>query len=291
MKGLEREPEYRRRIREKTEQDQDKAEAERQKAADNAKNYEIIRSIYSIVRECQRSNNEERSRKQGDRFWEIAGVAGLWLAAAVGITAIWYGTHDASEQRRVMTEQLGTMRGQLDEMRAEQRPWLFAPEIALTERVRRDDNGILVSLGFKFTNSGHLPASNVYVHLSALATHNTGYAAAERENCDQRMDYIGTSVFPNFTTQQSNWATYISNEQISAAEKDYPPTLKRLWPMVLACIVYRDPLGIDHHTPYILEFIAIKNGVINLVIPSEAEELSRSEIRVQQAIRTGMAPD
>jgi len=61
--------------------------------------------------------------------------------------------------------------------------------------------------------------------------------------------------------------------------------------MVLACIVYRDPLGIDHHTPYILEFIAIKNGVINLVIPSEAEELSRSEIRVQQAIRTGMAPD
>jgi hypothetical protein len=59
MSQANREPEYRRRIREKAEKDQHEAETKRQKAADR---------------------------------WEIAGVVGLWLAAAVGVAAIWTGT-------------------------------------------------------------------------------------------------------------------------------------------------------------------------------------------------------
>src|SRR6266436_40516 len=117
MSRVNNEPEYRRRIRKKAEKDQQKAETERQKATDNTKQYEIIRSIYTIFHEYQRHYDEDRSRKQGDRFWEIAGVAALLLAAAVGVAAILVGTNDASEQR-------GAMQRQLTEMRIERRPWM-----------------------------------------------------------------------------------------------------------------------------------------------------------------------
>jgi hypothetical protein len=136
MSRTNNEPEYRRRIREKAEKDQQKAETERQKATDNTKQYEIARSIYAGVQEYQRYTNEERSRTQGDRFWEKAGVFGLWLAAAVGIAAIWVGTHDASEQRGMMQRQLGEMKKAGADTRTladvsqktlvmSERPWLY----------------------------------------------------------------------------------------------------------------------------------------------------------------------
>lgn len=121
MSRTNREPEYRRRIRQKAEQDQQNADTKRQKAADNSKYYEIIRSIYAVFQEYQRHNNERRAREQGDRFWEIAGVAGLWLAAAVGIAAITVGTKDAIEQRRVMQGQLSITQNQFT---ATERPWI-----------------------------------------------------------------------------------------------------------------------------------------------------------------------
>src|SRR5580704_4891357 len=122
MSRTHNEPKYRRRIREKAGKDQQKAEAERQKAADSAKHYEIVRSIYAVVQEYQRYTNEERSRKQGDRYWEKAGVFGLWLAAAVGVAAIWFGTHDASEQRGQLKAQAEIMHNTLI---MSQRPWLY----------------------------------------------------------------------------------------------------------------------------------------------------------------------
>ena len=74
--------------------------------------------------------------------WEVLGVMGLWIAAAVGIAAIYIGTHDASEQRGVMQGQLAEMRnarksndkstadqlkimsGQLNQFDIGQRPWV-----------------------------------------------------------------------------------------------------------------------------------------------------------------------
>jgi hypothetical protein len=243
------------------------------------------------------ATHNERSRRIG--FWTAIGVGvyTVFTAVIVVFSVVQYGdTHRFNKkQRQFFADQVGIMRGQLDEMRAEQRPWLFAPSIVLTEQVIRDVNGIQIPLGFVLTNSGHLPASNVHVNLLARGTHLyhlTQYAAAERENCNQPLEFIGFSVFPNFTTQLPvSWTTSISNEEISTAAKDFAPELKRLWPMILACVVYRDPSGIDHHTPYILELVAIANGVRSPLIPSEADELSKSHIILQQSVTTGMPPD
>jgi hypothetical protein len=161
------EPEYRRRIREKTEEDEHKTETERQKSANITKNYEVIRSIYAIHQEYQRYNNEERSRKQGDRFWEIAGVAGLWIAAAVGIAAILVGSHDASEQRGVTQRQLSEMRRAGNVMQQtlvmSQRPWLYIEGISANIDASGNDNTVV---GFQMSvkNDGNAIAKNIEIN-------------------------------------------------------------------------------------------------------------------------------
>jgi hypothetical protein len=253
----------------------------------------VAKDSYTAVKDNAAYN--ERSHRIG--FWTAVGVGvyTVFTAVIVVFSVVQYGeTHRFNKkQRQFFADQVTIMRGQLDEMRAGQRPWLFAPDIRLVEPVIRDVNGIRVSLGFVFTNSGHLPASNVHVNLSARGTHLyrlTQYADVERDNCNKPLEFIGISVFPNFTTQSPvGWTTYISNDEIAAATRDFPA--ERLWPMILACVVYRDPSGMDHHTPYILELVAAQNGVGSPIISSHAEELSKSLITIRQAVTTGIPPD
>lgn len=101
------EPEYRRRIREKAEKNNNDSNNERDRATKSTDIHKIVLAIKAIDEKYDRERHKDRTRKKWDRFWEVMGVAGLWLAAAVGIIAIWYGTRDASGQRAIM-------RGQLD---------------------------------------------------------------------------------------------------------------------------------------------------------------------------------
>jgi hypothetical protein len=115
------EPEYRRRIREKAEKDQQTAEAERQKSNNEYNIHQITAAIKRVQQELGRANDEHTPQKKSDRRWEKFGFFGLWFAGFVGIAAIWFGTHDAREQR-------GSMQTQLDEIHDEfvstQRPWV-----------------------------------------------------------------------------------------------------------------------------------------------------------------------
>src|SRR5260221_5386499 len=114
-----REPEYRRRIRDKAAQKKDDTEAEERKTSDKGHIENLAAAIHRVEHELCRSNDESAPEKKRIRRWEKGGVIGLWAAAGVGVAAIWFGTHDASQQR-------GVMQGQLDEMQAEQRPWVYA---------------------------------------------------------------------------------------------------------------------------------------------------------------------
>jgi len=190
--------------------------------------------------------------------------------------------------------QAGIMRGQLAEMQAGQRPWLFAQKIELSGAITRDTNGIRIPLGFTIANSGHLPASIVYVNLSAFAAHPgnlTKYPALEHETCDRSMSYIGISVFPNFTTDPIGWTTYISNEDIADTTAHLPENFKVIVPLIIACVVYKDPSSIDHHTPYALTLVAVKDGRPCCVVPTDADELTTSQIIIQHSVWSGMPPD
>src|ERR1700731_4461721 len=52
------------------------------------------------------SEKTAHNRHTAERHWEHAGILGLWAAAAVGVAAIVTGNHDANRQRSVMIDQL-----------------------------------------------------------------------------------------------------------------------------------------------------------------------------------------
>jgi hypothetical protein len=112
-----REPEYRRRIREKTEKDQDKTKYKRHGTTEGSNIHEIVSAIEAIDKKYDRESNKQNARHKWDRLWEVLGVVGLWVAAAVGVAAIWYGASDSEKNRIVMADQLLAMGGQLNEMR------------------------------------------------------------------------------------------------------------------------------------------------------------------------------
>src|SRR3954453_7420919 len=109
MKGLDHEPEYRRRIREKAEKyerEADEEDRETQKRSDNQK----IVATLGKINEQQKAyanqsatENDRVNRREWWRFWvDVLGVGGLWSAAAVGTIAIIIGTRDSKDQREIM---------------------------------------------------------------------------------------------------------------------------------------------------------------------------------------------
>jgi hypothetical protein len=150
------EPEYRRRVREKAEQDQKRAENERDRAAKRADIHEIVIAIEAIDEKYNRETHKEHTRKKRDRFWEVLGVAGLWIAAAVGVAAISYGTRDADRQR-------GIMSGQLGEMQSAQRPWIQMENIVATGPLYFE-NGQGHIMEFVIKNVGRSPARNAFIY-------------------------------------------------------------------------------------------------------------------------------
>jgi hypothetical protein len=207
--------------------------------------------------------------------------------------------HKTNDTITALKEQKATMQGQLDEMRAEQRPWLFAPEISLQSPISRDTNGIRIPLRFKITNTGRLPARNVFINLTAFAkppNNLTQYSHLENQNCIQPSQYLGISVFPGYTTSPLGVTTYISIDDIRKFQSQFEHLTTRpsgfVSPLVLACIVYKDPVGVvTYHTPCTLDLVRVVNGQACCVVPSGADELAKSQIIVEQEIESGMPPD
>jgi hypothetical protein len=109
MSRTNREPEYRLRIREKAEKDKNESEKKRQKAQTESHTSNITAAIHRIKEALERASDEETPQKKRERYWERAGIVGLWAAAAVGVAAIWIGSSDSSKQRGVMQGQLTAM--------------------------------------------------------------------------------------------------------------------------------------------------------------------------------------
>jgi len=131
-----------------------------QKSANSAEQYEIVRSVYAIYQEYQRRDDEERPRKRGDRFWEIAGVIGLWLATTVGLAAIWIGTTDAERQR-------GVLHDQLEDNRVSQRPWIFLSALK-TYGLFFVEDGISIPIHYSLINSGRTPGIDTKISFTAV---------------------------------------------------------------------------------------------------------------------------
>lgn len=110
------EPEYRRRARIKAAQDEERARLERHEAQRHAGEVDIAARIIERIESNQASTEQAeaaRHKKQHRLHW--GEVIGLFVAAGVGIAAIYYASKDSHQQWEVMNAQLGAMKGQLEE--------------------------------------------------------------------------------------------------------------------------------------------------------------------------------
>src|SRR5437762_2411813 len=164
MKGLDCEPEYRRRIRKKAAQDQKNAEAKKREAADKSRVEELAAAIHRIPEQLRHSHDQDSPQDEREHWWNKWGVIGLWAAAAVGVIAVVVASCDSHKQR-------GIMIGQLEEMKDQRRPWVAVTGVdTIGDGTNSDVNGTLsisndktVRLNFVLATevSGQSPAQRV----------------------------------------------------------------------------------------------------------------------------------
>jgi len=177
--------EYRRRIRKKAKKQKRESQRERDESAKDARVNKIIATIDSLGEHLDRRRDKSTSEKRSERRWQHAEVIGLWVAAAVGVGAIWVSSHDASQQ-------LSAMQRQLDAMEADQRPWLrvitqIREPISITEW--SGTKSITVPLRFNIENFGKSPAVNVRAYTTITrylgVEHRKALAGLQRDTCEK----------------------------------------------------------------------------------------------------------
>ncbi len=140
--------------------------------------------------------------------------------------------------------------GQLNEMRSEQRPWLYASDIAIAGRiVSVEEYGVYaIPLKFSIKNTGHLPAFSV-VQKTAATILKVGQSTMSVTNdvCDSfrnSSDKGGMTMFANQTVTHGGFTS-----------DDYPVVSKQLWNSIgsdrlivmFGCIDYQFPAEPGHH--------------------------------------------
>jgi hypothetical protein len=185
---------------------------------------------------------------------------------------------------------------QLDEMRDEQRPWVFISQITLAnpagignamDQVIYNENGLFIGFLLTFKNSGHLPAINVHENLKSLPLRGgvslNNIYKIENTICHDMQMNTGMTIFLNDVSKLTPAFVSISKKEVD--ELPFP----NLTPMVIGCVIYDDPSGREHHTPYIWEIKAVKNAQMCCVIP--LDKLSETPVAIGQLSLGGMPPD
>jgi len=149
-----REPEYRRRRREKAAEDQRRADQERDKSAEKADQNKIISALQAIAIEQASAENTRAPKNKRETWLKLAEIIALSVAAAVGAVAIIVGNHDASRQ--------------LSTMLADQRPWL-RPVVVGLDRFVLTDKELSFGISIQFLNTGKSLAFHVAQHFAFVA--------------------------------------------------------------------------------------------------------------------------
>jgi hypothetical protein len=227
--------------------DQEKTYDENSPSAEDAYKKDIIDSIKGIVQELQRQNDEADPKNRRERNLRKAEVAGLWTAAAVGVAAIVVSTYDASGQRSIMQRQL-------NEMVAEQRPWVYPDEPIFTKPIALNNYNVWqADVEFTVHNTGRLPAMNVTVMIDSPApTANPGNTVAEyqHKNCinapRQAANIAGSTVFPGQVFKQPQSFGYWAKDWNDAISK-----MGHADPWIIGCFAYHFPdSSIRHFTKF-----------------------------------------
>ena len=199
---------------------------------------------------------EASSKNRRERRLRMLEVIGLWLAAGVGLLAVIVASLDARGQR-------GVMQGQLNEMQAEQRPWLRV-DVTPGDFVVLDPPGtvayptIVFNPHFIITNVGKSPAFNAllsFTGCSDVVSRDDPYRA-QAEICEliarqpsaERHD--GRIMFPG---DHFNEELGPAKQEIAFMGPNFAKGLIKKdqeWPMhfkVIGCVDYLFGAPHEHH--------------------------------------------
>jgi hypothetical protein len=247
---------------------QEKAEAKRQKAEQHSDRQEIVSALQRVAEQDKAAHYHT---KRGERFhrivekltfrlerrkyWlEVAGTAGLWSAAAVGLAAIIVASHDASEQNRAMRDQQDIMKRQMVLMEADQRPWL-KPLFKILAPLIFDSQGLQLRLSGETTNIGKSPAFDAQL-FPLIVTTGVDFAKAQKDICDRVRQRPkggdGLVVFPGASITNSPISSGLSWEDINKGKTmlrfdTMKPELLGI--VITGCVTYLFPNQVDdrHH--------------------------------------------
>jgi hypothetical protein len=181
--------------------------------------------------------------------WLQVGINVVLAVIAIGALCIY------NAQLIAMKGQQTVMQGQVEEMRTEQRAWIYLDPPKFLAPLTKNRNGVWdVHLQFPIHNVGHLPAMNVrVVNDSPMPTTNTGNTVADfkHHNCIDKgpedSGNNGQTVFPNQEGVTIELSGGIWPEDIVAALAR--PTAIEPW--VVGCLEYRIPNSpIPHFTRF-----------------------------------------
>jgi hypothetical protein len=259
-------PEYRRRIRENAQKHKESADKERQKAERESEHEDLATAIHAVEQELHRSSDENAPQKKSDRRWERAGIIGLWAAAIVGVVAIIMGNLDSGRQ--------------LDEMQAEQRPWIGIPstdeglDIKITEPLafQKDGSGQMRTSLF-LRSAGKKPAFGVRWHSKIMAIHGTRSTTEEvgealANYCEpirkQPPEILERTLFPRDKYLEREFPSAAYPADIASAFSDKRRKAVRIPGELefafIGCVDYRDGSGIHHQSRYAFLLWAPQQG-------------------------------
>lgn len=160
---------------------------------------------------------------------------------------------------------------QLRETQYEQRPWVFAEIGPGGPILRNQSGGLTIQVGFKFHNTGHLPALYVSPDLDVYLSGDDGerggsYGSYVRERqkrrCDGQFqqplagDQVGVTVFPG----QDVKVGIGKGIDARSIDKAVNNEMGYLIPWVVGCIRYRAPGGDFHQTGVAFQVLMSKPG-------------------------------
>jgi hypothetical protein len=213
---------------------------------------QIIGALNAISEKTGAQEHKSYAAKAYKYTIEVGTLLGLWVAAGVALYAICKSSIDSAGQR-------GVMQRQLDEMEAEQRPWVVGTvpdQITVSFAGYQGHSGLemdISSLQFQLHNTGKTPAFNVWPDWRIIASPIAGVAATQQVTCAQGRSEIrkryreGVTVFPDQILPLAPNGSSVSPEAVSAVS--FPPVsqggtaIRSISPMIVGCLTYFERRG------------------------------------------------
>src|SRR5579859_4293928 len=133
---------------------QREAERQRQEGEQNAHRQQIVASLQSIHDDNEADSQRDHAKQHHEHIWERRR---FWLDVAAVLVAAF--------AAYILFGQLNAMNGQLGEMQAEQRPFIFVKQVSALPGTDQASKAPIWYFGFRWENSGNNPPKHLVLYL------------------------------------------------------------------------------------------------------------------------------